>query len=132
MPARSLVGGMAAQRLAGIGGEWPPPGVGILFWPGEKRLLQTTRLEQVRDGIEDWECCTMLDERLIRAYRAPTRYAAWTQQAEEEEARLRAGQVSPFTSRPSWGVLAPHAAARASRGAKPTRSGGSDWLQWVR
>ena len=89
----------------------PPPGVGVLFWPGEKRLLETARLEQVRDGIEDWECFTMLDERLIRAHRDPSRYASWIQQA-EEALRLRSGQVSPFTYRPSWGVFE-HAADEA-------------------
>ena len=84
--------------------EHPPPGVGVLFWPGDKRLLETVRLEQVRDGIEDWECFTMLDELLLRAYRDPGRYAAWAEQA-EEVLRLRSGQVSPVTYRPSWGVF---------------------------
>ena len=84
--------------------EWPPLGVGLLFWPGDERLLESARLEQVRDGIEDWECFMMLDERLQRAQKDPTRYAAWIQQA-EEAMRLRSGQVSPFTMRPSWGVF---------------------------
>ena len=83
---------------------WPPMGVGTLFWPGDKRLLETVRLEQVRDGIEDWECFVMLEDRLLRAQREQTRYAAWVRQA-EEALRLRSGQVSPFTSRPSWGVF---------------------------
>ena len=46
----------------------------------------------------------MLDELLLRAYRDPGRYAAWAEQA-EEVLRLRSGQVSPVTYRPSWGVF---------------------------
>ena len=84
--------------------SWPPPGVGALFWPGEQRLLESVRLEQVRDGIEDWECYRMLDERLIRAQTQSMEYAAWIRQA-EEALQLRSEQVSPITKRPSWGVF---------------------------
>jgi hypothetical protein len=79
-------------------------GVGILFWPGDQRLLETFRLEYVRDGIEDWECFRRLEERLKRAEKAPGRYRKWRGQA-KEALRQRAGQVSPFTTRPTWGVF---------------------------
>ena len=36
-------------------------GDGVLFWPGRKKVLESVRLEWLRDGIEDWESFRLLD-----------------------------------------------------------------------
>ena len=54
-----------------------PPGSGVLYWPGPEGMLESARLERVRDGIEDWMYLTMLQEALAGA--APD--TPWTGQA---------------------------------------------------
>ena len=35
-----------------------------LFWPGKDQILDSIRLELIRDGIEDFECLRMAEERV--------------------------------------------------------------------
>ena len=58
-----------------------PLGCGVLYWPGEGRLLESVRLEKIRDGIEDWMYLRMLQERMNRAKAAGGAGSTWLKQA---------------------------------------------------
>ena len=58
-----------------------PLGCGVLYWPGKDRLLESVRLEKIRDGIEDWMYLGMLHERLSQAKDAGGAGSTWVKQA---------------------------------------------------
>jgi len=70
-----------------------PLGGGVLYWPGEDALLESARLEKIRDGIEDWMCLRMLRERLAAEEKRPQPDHQWMKQA-RIALRLRDALVS--------------------------------------
>jgi len=72
-------------------------GDGVLFWPGDDCLLESVRLEKIRDGIEDWELWRVLDQRMKMARKHPRRYRDWLCRA-QRALRLRDGQVDEWIS----------------------------------
>ena len=70
-----------------------PLGCGVLYWPGRDRLLESVRLENIRDGIEDWMVLRMLQERLSEEEEHPQPTRQWIKQA-RIALRLRDALVS--------------------------------------
>jgi len=58
-----------------------PPGDGVLYWPGSQQLLESCRLQRIRDGIEDWMYLEMLQAKLERARAVGEEDTDWMHQA---------------------------------------------------
>ena len=58
-----------------------PSGAGVLFWPGPDGMLESARLQRVRDGIEDWMMLSMVEQALEGARGRAASDTPWMKQA---------------------------------------------------
>jgi hypothetical protein len=56
-------------------------GDGVLYWPGPDGMLESVRLQLVRDGIEDWIVLSMLEQQVAQALERGDSDTPWVKQA---------------------------------------------------